>query len=249
MKSDLLSRHTYARWVGYGTLFGITRNSFMILASSSFLVLDHLKNMYYRMVSLCLAQRASILRFSDETAGVAAMKEPGDTFQAVQQLQEKYLGFVNRFYFREVTAQEQGIELYHHIQEAMNIERDVKDLNAEIDHLHQYVSIQKDRKTNRVLNLLSVLGALFVIPAFITGFFGMNVFSEKVDITQPLNFTIVFGAILLMAILGFLFVRCRNKSKSDKYSFWDYFLLVSIGVIMIALLSLPLWSCVLPGID
>lgn len=244
MRKTLLSRHTYDRWLEEGTLYGISRNSFMVLSNSEF-VLPMVKGVYYRMVNLSLVQRASLLRFSDETARIAALREPQRLFKRVQDLQEAYLTFVNKIYFREISSQEQGIELYTLVQQFMNIERDVKDLNSEIDHLHQYVTMEQDRHKNRLLNLLSIIGALFVIPAFITGFFGMNVFSEAMGATR--EYMVVMVSILLLAGLGTFFVLRGDKYKSKPFSGLGKLLLILIMLVMTALLSMPLWLGLLPG--
>jgi Mg2+ and Co2+ transporter CorA len=130
------------------------------------------------MAELCLVQRACILRFSQEVARISAMNEnkKNSLTARVSNLYKQYIRFVNRVYFREVTAQEQGIELYSMLQEHMKIEQNVKDLDNEISELHQYAILREDQERNKNLTLLSILGAVFIIPTFISGFYGMNLF-------------------------------------------------------------------------
>jgi hypothetical protein len=244
LRKALLTKHTYDRWIEKDTLYGITRNSFVVLSDSS-LVLLNLRTVYYRMINLVLVQRASLLRFSDEIARIAAMEEPELLCDRVRRLQEAYLTFVNKIYIREVTSQEQGIELYDHIQQSMNTERDVKDLNAEIDQLHQYSAMERDRRSGRLLNFLSILAALFVIPAFVTGFFGMNVFTEKMELTP--GYIAIIGSIFLVALLGTLLVIRRNKYKEKKLSGIEKFLLIMLVLVVVLLLLLPTWVCLVPG--
>ena len=40
-----------------------------------------------------------------------------------EDIYEKYLGFLNKLYFKEVTAQDQGIELYNQAMKVMDIEK------------------------------------------------------------------------------------------------------------------------------
>ncbi|MBK7696396.1 MAG: hypothetical protein IPI30_19425 [Saprospiraceae bacterium] len=73
---DSLEAHTYARWASYGTYFGITRETFMLLTSdisqlTNFKappLYDHLRTIYFQIVVLCLISRSSLLRFSGEVA-------------------------------------------------------------------------------------------------------------------------------------------------------------------------------------
>ena len=121
-------------------------------------------------------------------------------------MHSKYLRFINQLYFREVTAQEQGIEMYDMMANSMAIERDVKRLDEEIEKLHQRIRLKEDKKTNESLYLLTVLGALFVFPSLITSFFGMNIFSGfKMDV---LFLLLLF--ILPVGLALFYIIKMKN---------------------------------------
>ncbi|WP_066506989.1 CorA family divalent cation transporter [Abyssisolibacter fermentans] len=190
MRRQLLKKHTYSRWVDYGTLYGITMYSFIALSNGSDSekenkLLQHHKTMYYQMVCLSLAQRASVLKFSSEASKISDLasldnkKTSKELNDKVTSLHKQYIRFINKLHFREVSAQIQGIELYNMLYENMRLERDVKRLNEEISELHNFVSFNNERITNSTLNMLTVLGALFIIPTFITGLYGMNIFEEE----------------------------------------------------------------------
>jgi Mg2+ and Co2+ transporter CorA len=234
MKKQLLQEHTYDRWIGKkdSSLFGITRYSFIMLNDhQTTKVKDHLKTMYFQMVQLALVQRASVLRFSKEATRIAALETPGDTTGKVQELHEKYLQFVNKIYYREITAQEQGIELYERIHQVVKLERDVKDLNREIDELHQYASLCEDRRKNKQLHILTVLGALFIIPAFLTGFFGLSIFTSGLGIINKSLYIIITIGIILIAVLSGFWVKADRK--------WKIFLSIVILILVGFMLVLP----------
>ena len=173
MRIELTKKHTYKRWSDYGTLYGINRYSFVCLTSSldslkksgSAFIVPHIQTMYYKMAELCLVQRACLLRFSDEVAGISAMDDQNKIFitERVSSLYKQYLRFVNRIYFREITAQEQGIEMYQMMQDSMSIEHNVKALNAEIQELHSYTSLIQEQKQNRNIAFLTIIGAIFIL--------------------------------------------------------------------------------------
>ncbi|MCS3901797.1 CorA family divalent cation transporter [Methanococcus voltae] len=185
--TELNKKHTYTRWSNYGTLYGVTRYSFALLTTeycdnNKFLV-NHFKTMYFEMVQLCLAQRASILKFSEDISqnsknGINGKGLEGkgltNYLNNVRSLYGRYINFLNCMYFNEVSAQEQGIEMYDLIQDRMNIAQNLKDLDNELNELHQYVTLIESNKTSEKINLLAILGALFIVPTFFTGFFGMN---------------------------------------------------------------------------
>jgi hypothetical protein len=214
MKKKLLMEHTYDRWIGtkWSSLFGVTRYSFILSNDDpGTFVKGHFKTMYFRMVQLALVQRASILRFSAEATRIADMKDPGNTTEKVSELQKKYLQFINKIYFREVTAFEQGIDLYGKIIGVMKIERDIKQLDQEIEELRHYASLWEEKRHNRQLHLLTILGSLFLIPGFIVGFFGMNLFSGQLDVTAPGKLWVILGGIALVSFLTWLIITIRTQ--------------------------------------
>jgi hypothetical protein len=216
MKKKLLMEHTYDRWIGTkeSSLFGVTRYSFILLNDDpGTFVKDHVKTMYFRMVQLALVQQASILRFSAEAARISDMKEPGKTTGKVSVLQKKYLQFINKIYFREITAFDQGIDLYEKIIRTMKIERDVKELDQEIEELRHYASLQEEKRQNRQLHLLTILGSLFLIPGFIIGFFGMNLFSNQLEVNAPGKLWVIIGSIVVVSFLSWLFITLKTMGR------------------------------------
>ena len=244
VKQKLLKENTYSRWVEYGTLFGISRFSFVMLTKSfsdlgnfTFLV-RHLQSMYYKMAELCLLQRATVLNFSDEVTHVSNLlnnENEAVITKKISDLYKHYILFINLIYFREVTAQEQGIEMYDMIQRIMRLQSDVKDLDNEIDELNRFASmLEAKNETNAMqqqakeANDLTRIATLLLIPALIVGLLGMNVLPDFDRLP-----TILFStkpvwpfwiSVLVICILTFIFYKGvmrffikRNKnSKKNK---------------------------------
>jgi Mg2+ and Co2+ transporter CorA len=189
--------------------------------------------MYARMVELSLIQRASILKFSDEVTRLSELRETNESDLAdrISDFYREYIRFVNQVYFREVTAQEQGIEMYDMIQEKMKISSQVSDLDNEISELHQYATLIEDKKRNKSLSLLTMIGAIFIIPSFIAGFYGMN-FIDITESPQLLKYSwiILVSGILLAPAMVVVYLRKRSK----KNSFW--LLIISALFILTSLL-------------
>jgi hypothetical protein len=181
MQKELIQKATYNRWQQYGTMYGISKYSFVCLSNSDF-PLSHMKTMYFSMFSLLLMVRATILKFSHEVSQIANNLDSNDISSEVQNLYERYIKFVNHFYFREITAKDQGLELYEKAIDILKIERDIKDLDAEIEELFKYVEMQRHKyaeieteKTNKKLNDITLYGGILLGASVLTGFFGMNV--------------------------------------------------------------------------
>lgn len=183
MFAELLSNSTYTRWSNYGTLFGVTRYSFVSLTTdfgfNQLNILRQIKTMYYRMASLVLAQRALSLYYSREISEISKDLDEKkltnkELCKRVNVLNRDYLRFVNNIYFREVTPQDQGIELYNMMQQQMNIQRDEEGLSTEVEQLYHYVTMVNDEQRSVMSEYLSIIATIFLIPTLLTGIWGMN---------------------------------------------------------------------------
>ena len=186
MQKELINKATYPRWQDRGTMYGISKYSFVCIAENSDFIKNtvqiHIQTIYFQIFSLLLMVRATILKFSSEVSNIANNIDDKNIAKEVDKLYKSYIQFVNSFYFREITAKDQGLELYEKAMDILNIQRDIKDLDAEIEELHKYIEIKQKKemeleteKTNKKLNDISIYGGLILFASFLTGFFGMNV--------------------------------------------------------------------------
>jgi hypothetical protein len=223
-KQKLVKTQTYSRWVEWGVLFGMSRYSLVMLTSdfsdlgnNSFLV-RHLQSMYYKMAELSLLQRATVLSYSDEVTRVSDLIDQGkDTEKAlkgIKSLYEHYILFVNKIYFREITAQEQGIEMYDLMQQSMRIPQEVKDLDSEIDELNRFASMIYDKEEREEVKKHTLLGTVFLPAIFISGILGMNVFRGDVKIPKYFfggDFILSFWIptlIILVLTIAYVYWNC-----------------------------------------
>lgn len=179
MKSSLLENATYNRWQKWSSLYGISRYSFVMLTSCGCPehLLKYFETEYVRMAELVLIQRASVLRFSTEVTNISSMdREKHDEMlpEKVRSLYKEYIRFVNQIHFREVSAQDQAIELYDKLYETAKLKEHVEKLDDEIEELYNYVSMRSGNDLNNIMAKLSVIATIFVPATFVAGLFGMN---------------------------------------------------------------------------
>lgn len=183
VQKEDIKRTTYARWSGSGTLFGLTKDS-LVGISDWYLIGDHITTMYYQMATLSLVQRSTILRFSNEIASITQLildkKTKRKTEKQVKELYGNYIRFLNETYFREVTPQIQGIEMYDMLQNNMNIRKDAKALDEEMGELFNYTTLEEQGVLNKTANL-------YLPITLLVGFLGINTFVEKGCITRFFN--------------------------------------------------------------
>jgi Mg2+ and Co2+ transporter CorA len=216
MKTELLEDSTYYRWQKGGSLYGVSRYSLVLLASSytySFLG-KHMQTIYSRMVELILVQRASTLRFSDEVTRVSRFSKGNKVnkglIEQISSLYKEYIRFINQIHFREVTAQDQGIELYKLMSDTMKIEDYVKSLDKEIEELHHYINILDDKIRNENMKTLNFIAAIFVPTTLIISIFGMNY--GKFKSAYP-SFGFELCIILLCSLAGFISIWLLIKKN------------------------------------
>lgn len=181
MKEGLLKDSTYSRWQKYGTMYGVSRYSFVALTSSDYTLPSmHMRTIYSRMFELIIIQRASMLRFSAEVTKVSSLVSRSNTQVAsrIGSLYKEYIRFVNQIYFRSVTVQDQGIELYDMLMKQFASGEKIKELDGEIGELYHYITLIVDQNRNDNVEKLNLLAAVFLPATLLTGIFGMNKIRE-----------------------------------------------------------------------
>ena len=216
MTKKLIHDSTYDRWVEWGTLFGVTRYSFVALTGSWFgknILLPHMQTMYFQMFSLLLAYRATIIKFADEIQNIT-QGTPNDISEGTSDLYKRYLDFLNQLYFKELTAQDQGIELYEKAVSIMKIEVFLKDLDNEISELHAYVEMLEDKSEKEEMQKLSKMGAIFLPGTFIAGVLGMNIYpSNLID-----NYIGFIGGFFLIGSVTWWITKVNKISITEFFN-------------------------------
>ena len=193
MMKEQLQKVTYSRWLvpytfgkngdSWGQVFGISRYSFVVVAAPNDFNLNviqkHITHHYFQMVMLSLIQRAYLVNFSNEVARISRHLNNdnnlfGKNVSEISILYRQYIKFVNRIFFREITPQEQGIELYDKLQEHMRIREEVKDLDQQINELNTYAETQQQ-------NRLTLIASWFAVPSLLATIIGLNPFWNDKD--------------------------------------------------------------------
>ena len=242
MASRQLDKHTYWRWAP-STYYGICRYSMVTLTDElkqlgpMAVLAQHVESIYYKMAELVLVQRACILKFADEVTHLsyfAREHSPNDTktyeelTYKVTTLYENFLRFTNKVYFREVTAQEQGIEMYNMLQEHMNLDAQVKDLKADIEQLHTYIHLLKDKQdkereeaTTNKLNAITILGSFLLLPSFVLTMYSLEQYEPSKSDHPFTHYLVIISGLLILGGISWLLVdrigeRAMDIPKEEK---------------------------------
>ncbi len=220
MQKELISKATYERWQKYSSLYGISRYSMVYLTNNSCpdILLKYFETIYARMAELVLVQKASVLRFSAEVKNLSDMTIQDGFGKRVSSLYKEYIRFVNQIHFREVSAQDQGIEMYQMLYRALGIGVHVEKLDTEIEELYNFVSLNEDRRTNSTMSLLTWITIIGLPITIVAGLFGMNNVGLTGDsegiLSAWYNFGLhQFGIAIIATILVIIGIRIyKNKT-------------------------------------
>lgn len=199
MLHEMLSEHVYHRWLEYspeyGTVSGITEYSLLTVSSDDIAVNAHLMD-YTEMAMLVLAQRASLLAFERQISDCARGK------LRVNRIQRAYVQFQSKYLLREVTPQQQGIEMYNMLIKNLFISDMQSDLENQINALFALERDASDRADNWILIVLAILGIVEVVDWCL----------GKPSCLSVL-LSVAVGAVLLLLFL----CNHRNRLKKTRY--------------------------------
>lgn len=224
MREDLMRDHLYTRWAEFGSLYGISAQSLVMLTSGDFEPgINSFLTMYVQMVCLSLAQRASLVVFQDEVATISLqIHDKGNritkkTVRALMDLQERFSTFESQYCFQEVSSEEQAIEMYDKIQEFFFIDRSIKNVKSQMDGIHESTDTYLDFNFNKIGYTFTLIGALLSVEEiFLYELFGAirgNEEAASTAIPLWLHIVLIGGTFVLSAIIWFIIGRLYRKKK------------------------------------
>lgn len=157
MLRQMLEEHVYDRWLEYsaeyGTLIGISEFSMVTVSGDPISVNAHLTE-YTEMIMLVLAQRASLLSFEWQISDCAKGR------LRIDRIQREYIHFQSKYLLREITPQQQGIELYNMLCRHMFIGNMAEEVEKQISALFALKRNDTDNSNNILFSILSILSVV-----------------------------------------------------------------------------------------
>jgi hypothetical protein len=213
MQVQLIRDHTYPRWANYGTLYGMSRYSFVALCGvddgGKFheILYDQMMSMYYQLALVILFQRSMLLKFSHDVRKLDLNNPDKSFIKNAQKLHGDFIKFTNAYLFSEVTPQEQGIELYDQWYKIQDLDKLFSEVKQEIDDVASYVRNEISHKTDVSVRDLTLI--LFVLTIWLV-LFGDFIFDgtllhwAKNALTWNLHYFVLailmFGVLLVVSV-------------------------------------------------
>ncbi len=205
------------------SVYGINRYMLLCLTKKW-----HEARLYNQLVTLVLMQRATLLSLSTEIARISTLPKY-KIAGAISSVYEIYVQFINQLYFKEVTEEEEGARIYEELTKIFKIGVELEQLNFEIDEVYEYATLIERSASNMKVQLLTITGAALVIPSFVTGFFGMNIFKDEAAHWWGHREVVLWlNSYVLLPILIVITLCTWNGKKEIKYVLGKLALIVLI---------------------
>lgn len=152
MRSGQLEKAVYPRWLDEGTLYSVTEYSMLCITGETgdikASVLRPFITEYVYMLSLVFAQRIGISLYSVQAGQIVRGVDKKGVIKRKQakkliNLQEKYVTFKNQILILEASCQEQGIEMYHLLQDQMMISEEQDVLDDQLECLYEATTVSQ----------------------------------------------------------------------------------------------------------
>lgn len=186
MIAEQLDRDTYSRWTGVGTHYAITSTNFIMAindASYPFLF-DNMQWHYFQLFLIGLLQRCSVLRFCEEAAAIMSQStRHKDVPKLCDSMRNQYIIFLNSIWWKEVSLQIQGQEMYKKLSLNMEIGDNIKQLDEALNELYDYNDGVYQGKVSGVLTLFSTASLIWAGVELI-GFVYEGLTGKKIPLNQ-----------------------------------------------------------------
>lgn len=244
----ILGESSYNRWSNWGTFYGYSRFSSVMITDikeAGFLY-NHFKTMYYQIAILLFFYRGTLLSFSSRSKDLAReiKKYKNDNFDQIfkdlKGLNQDFIFFRNTYWFREVTAQDQGIEIFDLWSSKLRNRELFEDIQTEINGLYSYMDAVLEKDTARKIDTITILGGIFIPFSIVASLFGMNLYFVNNDLFGCFpKWLKILGSIVIFIIASLIVYRVTqhlyhylvNKDdKKEKDQFPSIFKLIIVSL-------------------
>ena len=203
-------QHKYTRWKHYGSVYGFTRYSSIFTGSGGAyanIVRKSFDSHYYFMIVLSLFYRSYLVYFSCLLAKISNENSQREVFM---QIKEKFMKFSNKYWFDEITNQDQGIDIFCILKDAFLFDAMYEQIRDKIDRTEDLLRLRFEQDSLNFQNKVQKYGLALALLAILVGVMGMN----PIILQGIAPFFTVVGLILALGFSVAFFVFALSKSKA-----------------------------------
>jgi Mg2+ and Co2+ transporter CorA len=198
-------------------MIGSARDGFFVDSQAG--LLAHFRRQYFLLGLIAHVHKAALLMLSERLVFALNRLDIGDVEsikrfkRRIRRALETFLRFTHRYWFDEVSTQDQMRDLFRMWRRHLDTERLYDEVREEIHDMSGYLSGDSLRRQANTVVRLTVVTSLGLVWTVATGVLGMNIFDEAHN-PWPRKLA-VFLAVLLPSVLLVLYTVHRSKALSD----------------------------------
>jgi len=210
---QLLAKHRYDRWKALGNQYAFTDYSNVYMGAGDVyhnkIGSCHVFNNYQKTLLLNLYYREKLHYFNHEISRATQSLTNEKNRTDYQKLKQEFIHFSNSYWFQEVTAQIQGKEIFNKQFSALDIEKEYKFIEHEIEVADNYIQADIASKFSRIGAY--VAGFTIFMEAFKT-----FILSHKYNNPAEYSFSVYsFFSLIPIMTLVVIYKLIRNGTITD----------------------------------
>lgn len=135
------------------------------------------RHIYVEMAVIAQFQKAKLLSFSQRLSEMVERTQSGVQLpdqKEVRKFYDDFVEFTQRFWFDEISPQQQGIELFHMWRKQLRLQQLYDEVRQELKDLVDYTELRSAEKLNRNVLMFGVLALIVALCSLGASVFGMN---------------------------------------------------------------------------
>jgi len=169
--NEWLEKDSLGRWIGLGNYFGYCGYANAYLGFGYFfnnvIAPSHVPYIYGRMLTLALFYQATLRHYNRRINH--AMKQLSEDRKTTefQRLRREFIRFTNSYWFRKVSCQLQGIEIFNLQTQALGLEAEYSLMKDEMERAYEYSTTLRSEELNKKVLWLTGTGVVLTAVAVI----------------------------------------------------------------------------------
>ncbi|KRB97364.1 hypothetical protein ASE26_04890 [Duganella sp. Root198D2] len=182
-------------------------------------VLSQFRHQHFLLFMIAHLQKASLLMFSDRLAEALTELQVTDADSVrsfkrrIRYAFESFLRFTHRYWFTEISDQQQIRALFRMSSQHLDIERAYAEVKTRVADMNGYLEADSLRRQANTVVRLTVVTIFGMIGTITTGFLGMNLLAEA---DAPMSRRVwIFGSVFVITTALTVYTMAKSKRLSD----------------------------------
>lgn len=182
-------------------------------------LLGQFRRQYFLLALIAHFHKAALLMFSDRLVLALSRLDIRDVEsikrfkRVIRRALETFLRFTHRYWFHEVSTQDQARDLFRMWSTHLGTDRMYLEVREEIQDMSAYLNSDSLRRQANTVVRLTVVTTLGLVATVATGILGMNLFAHA-DRPWPIKL-LYFLLAVIPTVLLILFAILRAKTLAD----------------------------------